>query len=614
MPIARGSWPAAVLALATLAAATAVALGAATWLVLIVAALPWLPTITGRFGVATGIAVTVILEFWILLLLLMVTAAMGLPMVPAVIVVWVVAGLGGCAVLFRSVAPLRRPSAAGLTVALGSSVGGLVWLATQGLAAVVPGASRVSWAMRGDSANNILFARQIVYDSGILVGPGENPVPLPAALIAVVMDAGRSTIRAEDLARHDLGSLAQVWSLSIIITCVLAGLAAGAIARQATGSRAILAVASAAGSLIPVSWIVTGYSLEFGFFSTHVALPIVFAAVILFLTASRSPAVILGLLTVTATLLLAVWSPLVMIPAVLGVIVLVGFRRQLLATRGRVLAILLAGVVQLLAYGFAIVVPTFLAHATSLAAGGGVIEFPKLGLVIAVLTTALVVSAVLAFGSGRHPVPVAMIAVVLALAAAIGGLVYMGRESPDPWGYYPMKLLWMSSTILIVLLVGTAAAALARVASRPWLQRSGLGVITIGLVAVLVYAPTASTTPHLNPVAQVLSGRSLGPADDVAERVFVLANTERSHFLWNSGYEFEQQVNLWVVLLWANTLQGNYDLRYAAYGLYDHSDIGELCRIVGLLGGGTIVHTVETDLAARVAGVCPEQGITVEQE
>ena len=609
-----GRWPAVVLVIATLAAATAVGLGAPTWIIMIAAALPWLPILASRFGVATGVATLIIVEFWVLLLLLMVTAALALPIASAVIVVWTLLGLVGSVILARRAPPLRRLSTAGLAAVAGSLVGGLVWLATQGLAAIVPGASRVSWIMRGDSANNILFARQIVYDSGIQVGSGENPVPLPAALIAVVMDAGRAGIAPEDLARHDLGSFAQLWSLCIIITCVLAGLVAGLITRQTTGSRAILGVATAVGSLIPVSWIVTGYSLEFGFFSTHVALPIVFAAVVLFITASRSPAVNLGLITITATLLLAVWSPLVMVPAVLGAIVLLRFRQHLLATRGRALVVLLAGIAQLLAYGFAVVVPVFLVNATSLDAGGGVIEFPKLGLVLAVLTAGLVLSAFLAFPRLSHPVPTAMIAVVLALAAAVGGLLYMSRESPDPWGYYPMKLLWMSSTILIVLLVGTATAALHRVASRPWLQRSGLGIIAAGLIVVLVYAPAASTIPHLNPVDQVLGGRSLGPADVVAERVFELADAERSHFLWNSGDEFEQQVNLWVMQLWADSLVDNYDLRYAAYGFYDHADIDELCRIVGLLGGDTVVHTAETDLVTRVAVACPGESITVEQE
>lgn len=607
-------WPAAALALATIAASIAVGFGAPTWIIMVVAALPWMPVLVSRLGGATGVAVLIVLELWLLLAQLMTTAALQLPMVPSVIVTLGLLGLVGSAILYRSAETGGRPTSAGVTVVAGSLVGGLVWLVTQGLAAVIPGATRVSWIMRGDSANNMLFARQIVYDSGIHIGATENPVPLPAALMAVVMDAGRSGIAPEDLAGHDLGSFTQVWSIGIIITCVLAGLAAGAIAQQATSSRATLAVASVVGSLIPVSWIVTGYALDFGFFGTHVALPIVFTAVILFITSERRPAVAMAMLTVTATLLLAVWSPLVMIPAALGAVMLVRSRRELLATRGRSLAVLLIGFTQLLAYGFGVVMPVFIVNATFLDAGGGVIVFPRLAQVIGLLVVALVATAVLAYPARRHLVPVAVIAVVLALAAAVGGLLFISRDSPDPWGYYPMKLAWMSSTILVVLLVGTAAAALHRLSSRPWLQRSGLAVIAVGLTAVLAYTPTASATPHLNPVVQVLSGTSLGPADIVAERVIELADSERSHFLWNSGSEYEQQINLWVMQLWADTLVGNLELRTAAYGYYDHTDIDELCRIVGLLGGDTVVHTAETDLASRVAVACPGEGITIEQE
>lgn len=556
----------------------------------------------------------VALEFWALLVTLMTTAALGLPMVPSVAVLWALFGLGGSIVLARTPTVDRTPSRAGITVALASAFGGLVWLATQGLAAIVPGASRVSWVMRGDSANNMIFARQIVYDSGIRVGPGENPVPLPASLIAVVMDAGRAGIRPEDLARHDLGSFAQVWSISIIITCVLAGLVAGAIARQATRHRATLAVAGSVGSLVPLSWFVTGYSLEFGFFSTQLALPIVCAAIILFLSSPRNPAVTLAMLAVCATLLLAVWSPLVLVPAVLGAIVIVRFPLRLLGTRRWMLAVLLIAGAQLLVYGLVVVLPGFLQNATSLAAGGGIIEFPRLGIVVAVLVAGISASALLAFRRVGHPVVLATVGTIVALAAGIGALLFASRDAADSWGYYPMKLLWMSATILIVLLVGTSAAVLERVGVRGWMRGAGLGVVTLGLVVLLAYAPAPSPSPHLNPVDQVLSGRSLGAADDVAERVSILADARRSHFLWNSGYEFEQPVNLWVTQLWADTLDGNDELRYAAYGFYDSGDIDELCRIVSLLGGDTVVHTAESDLVERVALACPLEGIVVERE
>lgn len=601
------------MAVATIGAAGSVFAAAPTWVVLVTVSLVWLPILAGRCGAAAGIALVVVLECWMLLMVMLVTAVLMVPMVPMVVIVWTMFGLAGSVALARG-APAVRWSPTATTVVLASTVGGFVWLATQGLASVVPGASRVSWVMRGDSANNLVFARQVVYDSGISVGAGENPVPFPAALIAVVMDAGRSGIRLGDLARHDVGSFAQVWSLCIIITCVLAGLVAASIAKYSTNNRATLAVAGAVGSLVPLSWFVTGYSLEFGFFSTHVALPIVFAAIILFLSSPRHPASMLGMLAVCATLLLAVWSPLVLVPAVLGAIVLVRFRRRLLATRGRMLAIVLVGMLQLVVYGSVVVVPGFLRNATSLAADGGIIEFPRLGIVIAVLVVGTVVSALLAFRRAGHPVPLAVAGTVVALAAGIGALLFASRASAELWGYYPMKLLWMSATILIVLLVGTATAVLERVVARRWLHQAGLGIVGLGLVVLVAYAPAASPAPHLNPVDQVLSGRSLGVADQVAERVFSLANPRRSHFLWNSGYEFEQPVNLWVTQLGVDTLEGNDDLRYAAYGLYNSDDVNELCRIVGLLGGDTVVHTAESNLVAQVSAACPGRGIVVREE
>ena len=104
------------------------------------------------------------------------------------------------------------------------------------------------------------------------------------------------------------------------------GLGMGAVAASIVprSRTALVAVASATGSLLPPTWFVPGLPVEYGYLNAHLVLPILLAAWLIYLA---SPGRVVAALTVQfciATLLLATWSPWVVMPA--GLIVALAVR------------------------------------------------------------------------------------------------------------------------------------------------------------------------------------------------------------------------------------------------------------------------------------------------
>ena len=219
-------------------------------MVVVVASVPWLVLLRECFSTGGAVASVILADLWLILSLTMLTAALRLPMLATVLPVWIVLGIAGACLCARLTA-LKTPSIPNAMVWLPALAGSVAWFCAMIANDVLSGSAKLSWVMRGDSANNVLFAREIIYRGGIGVGINENPVPLPPALMAISMALGRPYVPSAALLRHDIAAFAQVWVLLIALTCLLVGVAAAAITRAATERPVIIGVVSAAASLLP---------------------------------------------------------------------------------------------------------------------------------------------------------------------------------------------------------------------------------------------------------------------------------------------------------------------------------------------------------------------------
>src|ERR1700742_4225688 len=150
-------------------------------------AFPWLLVLRARFGQLLAVPATGGGALLALLVVLLVSRALHVDIVWALVIASFAVGAVGGVLLARTAGAFRRPGRYAVALWCPALLGAVVWVATATLAQVVPGASRLGWVMNGDALNNIWYANLAVQDDGLLLGASANPVPLPSALIAAVL-------------------------------------------------------------------------------------------------------------------------------------------------------------------------------------------------------------------------------------------------------------------------------------------------------------------------------------------------------------------------------------------------------------------------------------------
>lgn len=564
-------------------------------------------------GLVRALPLVVLLFLLLLLGVTIVTGAAhatGTPMVVCLCGAYALAGVAACLGLIRWPATTTWTARGRALLGwLPAAAGAVVWGLTMLSAALVPGAGVLSWVMQGDSANNVLYAREMITRGGLQVGAGANPVPLASALMGSIMAPGRGGVPSSQLASHDIQAFVGLWAVTIAGSCLLSGALVAVVVRRAGAGPLLAGLASAGASLLPLTWFISGYSIEFGFFNTQVAFPIVMAGIILALTTHRRPVLGLTAQFVVATLTLAVWSPLVLIPAALGLMIVIRDARRLLHTTAWERILLVLGLLQLLTYVGILVIPSLLTPGNALSAVGGAFPFRKF--MLPALAVGTITLALVAFlrRSGRTRADI--IAVSIASGAGLAALAVVSGHPLGQWTYYPEKFSWIASTILLVLLVGVAAAAVARWV-RPRSLELSVSVLTAALIcAFLGWAP-ASGQGYLakSPTERILEGGYSGHGDDVARLVFRLSDLERPAILIRSGEPDEATVDFWLLQLQANSLSRNFDLRRLAYYL-DPKSVADVCSAAHLIGRPLVVYTADGALASRVAKTCGSESIDV---
>jgi hypothetical protein len=587
--------------------------GLPSWTILLAAVVPFALLCWARFGGVVALIATLFAESLTLLGVLMVTALLKLPMLATVEIVWTVLGLGCSVLLWRSTIELRAPTRSALLAALCSLAGSIVWLGTVVFSRILPSAPKLSWAMQGDSANNVLLFRDMLREHGIAIAVGNNPVPLPTAIFATIAASGRGMVKPGSLLLHDISALALTWILLVAVGCVVCGASAAVVARAAGASGFLVGLVAAGASILPLSWFFTGYSLDFGFLDAAVAIPLVLLSFLAYLVSVRRASLSLVLLLCAATLLLAVWSPLVLLPGLFVLVVLSRSWRSIFGP-GRVrLWTLALATAQLLGYGLAVSLPNLLSIGHLLAHGGAVYAFHRW--MLGALALLLVVLGASATRSLRNPLMLGIAAAVVASGIGLIALLFVSRNQPSVWTYYPVKFAWLCSAVFVVLILGVVAGVISNLTRARALRLIGAFVAAFLTVGFLVWAPSAVPGYQAaSAPSQLLKARPRVLDDGVAARIFRFASPQRAVVLWHSGDPDELTINFWTMQMWAGTLQGHVALRTAAYGGYDDNSVPTLCNIVELMGTGITIYSDQRSLQSHLDATCPRENAHVERE
>ncbi|QNE45933.1 hypothetical protein F1C58_02730 [Glaciihabitans sp. INWT7] len=580
---------------------------------LALAAVPWLLALSKRFGLAIAVPGTAAAAILVALTMLLVSHATRWDIVATQVGGALIFAAVGALLLRRTPGALRKPGRHAVALWVAPMLGALGWIGTLVASQFVPGAARLSWAMNGDGFNNLFYGNVILSARGLALGQSENPVPLPASLLALAMAPGRSSIANRDLLAHDLASFTIIWTLIFAAVCILTG----AVVASLIPKRypVLVGVASALGSLLPLTWYVAGLPMQWGYFNANVVLPLLLSTWLVFLASRRFPIAALVTISGLTTLVLATWAPLVLVPGALAIVILARDWKLIRSLQGRSAVIIVIAAAQVMAWVAIVTVPTFLAQGDALEIAGH--GFPSAWPIVPVLLVALVGLALLTARKTPFPVLPGMIAVVGSSVAASGALIYLDHGQGDPWtAYYPTKLAWILSVFLVIIVLSLALAAVrALVSDGRWVT---VGVAAVSAAVLLACAALPAEGPAetvvRQPLTRILTGSIWHTGDRAVSKILRLSDPRDPGILWQSGDPDEAMIDFWVLVTRGGDLLGDQELRaiafvayreYRATGTFDDSDIAPLCRIVTLMESTPTVHTSSAGLEAHLRDACP---------
>ena len=496
-----------------------------------------------RFGWATSVAAAVLMLLFGNTVLLRLVPLTGIDLGLANGLGLLLASLALLAWLLRQGAGIRLPNRGALTIAGAAvvvpAITGIVALVTLGVGERM----RVGWMMGTgtDTVWNTVASRYILNDNGIAPWLNPNPSPLVNGLMATWYAPGRGA--AEELLRHDVTRQSELLVLLFLLCSVLAGIV---VARVVPARRPVLRwVAGIFGSLLPLTWYMAGFVIRFGFFNVAVAVAVLLCVWLIWSDLPRHSAASIGYLLIATTVLLAAWAPLAALPlALAGVAALMNWRTLLglkpvieerapasvsksslplieerapasvsksslplieerapasvskSTLRGWPAALFVASAAQLVLYVLLATLPDLTRDGGALSANGGVPEITPLDVVlVGVLIFAF--GAVASVGLSQRHELLGIVVVLLAASVGVAYLALQRRGMDTLWGYYPAKLGWLVSVLLIVLL----AASLMR-----WLGHGGARGVNTLAVLLAAAAVVGLVMAKVPPIQRDLAG------------------------------------------------------------------------------------------------------------
>jgi hypothetical protein len=485
---------------------------------------------------------------------------------------------------------------------------------------------KLAWAMGNDSTFNLMTARFVIDDGGVDLDRHFNVAPLTSELVALFMVPGRHSLTPAALMQHDVARSTHV--LLVLLAVMSVGgsmIVARAVPAQHHVARSLLALAA---GLLPWSWFMGGYALQYGFWNAIVAGVVLVMSWLAWLQAPQSPRVGSAVQALAATVLLTVWVPLVLVPAGLGAVLVVTYWRTHLALRRGPLVAWLVPVALFVAFGYVLTKPTVETSTNALAFDGAffAIGHSTVGVVALVTLAAALASASLR-GHGWE-----LLGVTVLVVLGWAGLEYLmdqrAAAATGEWGYYPQKLSWLMCVLAPYAATGSVAALVSLARGRRPVAGVVVSAVLLGAVVMAQIPPADSRPPSSvgNPsprpapdfratsmffplsVAQKHGASDFDPA---ARQMFAWSSprTKVVAARWFRDKSLDGFMNFWLLQQTIGT--GHPDVRPLAYSL-DSADPTALCALVGVWGGDVTVKTRSPTLERQMRRDCPNARFTVD--
>lgn len=580
------------------------------------------------FGWVVAVAFTPIALVATFMVLGQVYPDIGVPFVRGNLVVLSMIGLGavGAMALGTKARPLPVD---GRWIALAAGLVPAVCAAWLAAVRVFSTSLKLAWMMGNDSPFNLFTSRQILLDGG--VDPVKHPSPAPGTseIIALFTGPGRGAVAPVDLLQHDLVRTLQAL---VLATCALSFIGAVAVALGARGGSRVARIAvTVVVASLPWTWIMFGNATRFGFWNALLSTAVLATAWLAFAEADRHPTAASAAQALAGTALLPLWAPLVLAPALFGLLIVGAHWRAHLALRRWAVVGWLTPPAVLAWYYLVVLRPLFTSQGGALAADGAM--FPIGKTTIQAVLVAGAALGFLAYASRGRAWELAGTTAVLVTGWI--GLTYLVAQRADattgPWGYYPAKFGWLIA-YLGIMAGARAAAAVAMpvaVAGLRWQKaaRVGAGALAPLLVlsAFLMHFPPNDPVPlsaehpalvetpdwragSVFPLVSIAQDDGASSLDPAVETLLPLSSPREKHLItrYADDATMDSFANFW--LFQQPLVQDNNDVRYFAYFL--KADNPEsLCSLMRTWGPGVQVTTRDRSWGRTLDRTCPDAGM-----
>lgn len=602
-------WVVAVLAVAVAIGLVAVGAGWTVWVLGAAAALSLATGVAAFAGWSLGVVAAIAVPLAVEAFAIRVFHRIGLSVFTGNLLVLLLIALAGLVLVAVSGDRLRLPGRAVwwgvLPAAVVPAVVGTVF-------AILPAVRHgyaLSWAMRSDAVWNMVTARFLLDDKGLIPSLHPNSSPMTAILLAAGMAPGRAGVSQTDLFQHDITAMAGMFALATVVTSLLAGLVVAQTIRP--GHPVFRAIGAVLGSALIASWFVAGFSFEFGFYNVMPTVACLLGSWLAWRAAHRAPVIAVAVLLAMTTVLLALWAFLAVVPLALAAVAAI----RLILRRPRSYGwlswtILAVAALQLLVYVVLASLPDLRRDAGALAQGGSMAPVSP-ALLFTMIGLSVAVTAVTARTAGTR----ADLTGVVAVSASLAGLyAYLGTQEQASaywWGYYPAKLVWFGGILLLVVAIGLALDRLSRVDLAVWPKTAATAGVLITVVAIAgSVLPKPPTVGALFPYADILGGTGVASGDVLLPTMFALDDPADAKNMLVGYFDWQADgfANLW--LLGASAGSTGDPIRPYSYAL-DTTSPKAVCAAVKAWGGDVTIRTRDATLPAKLALQCPGAGATV---
>ncbi|WP_440331569.1 hypothetical protein, partial [Microbacterium sp.] len=207
-----------------------------------------------------------------------------------------------------------------------ASLGGVIWIAVVALSHVIPGAARRGWVLNGDG----LLQMEAIGRS--LQNPEFAFARVPYAFLGLTASPfGKIEITGAAIGA-EIYALVIAWALQLALWSVIAGGVVSSIVPAS--SHGLTVTVAALGSLLPLTALMGGIAMEWGYVNANVAIPAALLTWLALTESRRKPFAALSVLLVIMSVLWLSWEPLAAIPGVAAVVIGWRVRRDVRGLRG----------------------------------------------------------------------------------------------------------------------------------------------------------------------------------------------------------------------------------------------------------------------------------------